>query len=305
MQIDYDQLAKKFFEQFNGNLRTISIKEFTDEFKIYAEQNKAVKTCEGIKLVIKHLLGFYPATREVNSIETKDAEKFLYHLKKNAPLGVYNYHRTLKAMFNKGVEWNYLRNNPFAKVKLPKRQEKRPAYITTEELEKVLEKIKQQAIKDVVQISFYSGLRLGEATFLKWKNISLYHNAINIGDESFSTKSRKSRSVPFHPKVKEIIERLKNESKVQKENYLFRKTGNQPFTKDYISKKFKKACKDAGIDEAIHYHSLRHSTGSLLAQKGVSLYTIQKILGHSNPAVSQIYAHMQIDTLREAINKIS
>ena len=205
MQIDYDQLAKKFFEQFNSNLRTISIKEFTDEFKIYAEQNKAIKTCEGIKLVIKHMLGFYPETREVNTIETKDAEKFLYHLKKNAPLGVYNYHRTLKAMFNKGIEWNYLRNNPFTKIKLPKRQEKRPAYITTEELEKVLEKIKQQVIKDVVQISFYSGLRLGEATFLKWKNISLYHNAINIGDESFSTKSRKSRSVPFHPKVKEII----------------------------------------------------------------------------------------------------
>ena len=85
---------------------------------------------------------------------------------------------------------------------------------------------------------------------------------------------------------------------------MFRKTGNQPFTKDYVSKKFKKACKDAGIDAAIHYHSLRHSTGSLLAQSGVSLYTIQKILGHSNPAVSQIYAHMQIETLREAINQI-
>jgi len=305
MKLDYDQLAKKFFEQFNGSIRTITLKEFTDEYKVYAEQNKAGKTCEGINLVVKHLLGFYPAIREVSTIEPKDAEKFLYHLKKNAPLGVYNYHRTLKAMFNKGAEWNYLRTNPFSKIKLPKRQEKRPAYLTTEDLEKVLVKIEHQAIKDVVQISFYSGLRLGEATFLKWKNISLKHNTLNIGDDSFTTKSRKSRSIPIHPKVKEIIERLKNENKNQNENFLFRKKGNQPFTRDYISKKFKKACKVAGVDESIHYHSLRHSTGSLLAQKGVSLYTIQKILGHSNPSVTQIYAHMQIDTLRDAINQIN
>ena len=84
----------------------------------------------------------------------------------------------------------------------------------------------------------------------------------------------------------------------------FRKNGNQPYTRDYVSKKFKKACRDAGIDETIHYNSLRHSTASLLAQSGVSLYTIQKILGHSNPNITQIYAHMQIETLREAINQI-
>lgn len=305
MQFDYDQLAKKFFEQFNGRLRNINLKSFTEEKLAYSEQNKAPKTYEGEKLVVKHMLKFYSPLRELNTIDEKDAEKFLLHLKKNAPLGVYNYHRTLKAMFNKGVEWNYLRSNPFSKIKLPKRQEKRPAFLTADDLENVLEKIEKQVIKDIVQISFYSGLRLGEATFLKWKNISLTHNTINIGDESFTTKSRKTRSIPTHPKVKGIIERLKSENKNQKENYLFRKKGNQPFTRDYISKKFKKACRDAGIDESIHYHSLRHSTGSLLAQKGVSLYTIQKILGHSNPSVTQIYAHMQIDTLREAINQIN
>lgn len=305
MQFDYDQLAKKLFEQFNGKIGSKNVESFTEENLAYSEQNKAPKTYEGDKLVTKHLLKFYSPIRELNTIDEKDAEKFLLHLKKNAPLGVYNYHRILKAMFNKAVEWNYIKTNPFLKLKLPRRQEKKPAFITQADLESVLEKITQPAIRDIVQISFYMGFRLGEATFLKWKNVSFNHNAITVGDESFSTKSRKSRSVPIHPKVKEIIERLKNENKNQKENFLFRKKGNQPFTRDYISKKFKKACRDAGIDESIHYHSLRHSTGSLLAQKGVSLYTIQKILGHSQPSVTQIYAHMQIDTLREAINQIN
>ena len=304
MQIDYDQLAKKFFEQFTGNVKSINIKEFTDEYLAFSKHNKAEKTFEGEKLVVKHLLGFFSPIKELNTIELKDAEKFLYQLKKNAPFGVYNYHRALKAMFNKGIEWNYIKVNPFTKIKLPKRQEKKPAFITKDELEKILVKIEHQVIKDIVQISFYMGFRLGEATFLKWQNISLNNNTINIGDESFSTKSRKSRSVPMHPKVREIVDRLKNEGKNQKEYYLFRKNGNQPYTRDYVSKKFKKACRDAGIDETIHYNSLRHSTASLLAQSGVSLYTIQKILGHSNPNITQIYAHMQIETLREAINQI-
>lgn len=305
MQIDYDQLAKKFFEQFNGNVKAISIKDFSDEYLAFSEQNKAEKTFVGDKLVGKHLLGFFSPIRELNTIDEKDAEKFLLHLKKNAPLGVYNYLRTLRAMFNKAIEWNYLRNNVFVKIKLPKRQEKNPEYLTVDELTKILEKIDKQIVKDIAEISFYTGLRLGEATFLKWKNISLNTNTITIGDDSFTTKSRKSRSIPIHPRVKGIIERLKDGCKNKKDDYLFRKTRNQPFTGSYISKKFKKGCRAAGIDEAIHYHTLRHSTGSLLAQKGVSLYTIQKILGHSSPTVSQIYAHMQIDTLREAINQIN
>ena len=305
MQFDYDQLAKKFFEQLNGNLKTITLVEYTTEYQSFVERNRALKTCEGVKLVSKHLLEYYPPIKEINSIELKDAEKFIDSLKKKAPLGVYNYLRTLRAMFNKAIEWNYLRNNVFVKVKLPKRQEKNPEYLTVDELTKILEKIDKQFVKDIAEISFYTGLRLGEATFLKWKNISLNTNIITIGDDSFTTKSRKSRSIPVHPRVKEIIERLKDGSKNKKDDYLFRKTRNQPFTGSYISKKFKKGCRAAGIDEAIHYHTLRHSTGSLLAQKGVSLYTIQKILGHSSPTVSQIYAHMQIDTLREAINQIN
>lgn len=305
MKFDYEELAKKFFEQLNSNAKTVTLEDFTSEYISFVERNRALKTCEGVKLVSKHLLEYYPPIKEINTIELRDAEKFIDSLKKKAPLGVYNYLRTLKAMFNKAIEWNYLRNNVFVKVKLPKRQEKNPDFLTVDELIKILEKIDKQFVKDIAEISFYTGMRLSEATFLKWKNISIGANTITIGDDSFSTKSRKSRSIPIHPRVKEIIERLKDGRKNKKEDYLFRKLGNQPFTGSYISKQFKKGCRAAGIDEAIHYHNLRHSTGSLLAQKGVSLYTIQKILGHSAPSVSQIYAHLQIDTLRDAINQIS
>lgn len=306
MKINYEEFAKQLMQQMNPNSKHISIDEFTKEYISFVEKNRALKTCEGVQLVTKHLLAFFPPIKDINTIELRDAEKFIDALRKKAPLGAYNYLRSIKAMFNKGIEWNYLRNNPFGKVKLPKRQEANPTFINANELEKILSKIEKQFVKDITEISFYSGMRLGEATFLKWGNISLNQNTITIGNENFTTKTRRTRSVPIHPRVKEIIERLKGVKKQNnKDEFLFRKKGNQPFTASYISKQFKKACRDAGMDEAIHYHSLRHSTGSLLAQKGVSLYTIQKILGHTKITTTQIYAHLQIDTLREAINQIN
>lgn len=256
-------------------------------------------------LVIKHLLAFFPPVKEINTIELRDAEKFIDAIKKKAPLGVYNYLRSIKAMFNKGVEWNYLRSNPVSKIKLPKRQETNPTFINVSELEKILSNIDKQFIKDIAEISFYTGMRLGEATSLKWQSVSMINDSITVGNENFTTKTRRTRPIPMHPRVKEIIERLKKGSKNKKDDYLFRKNGNQPFTRDYVSKKFKKACRDAGIDENVHYNSLRHSTASNLAQKGVSLYTIQKILGHTKFSTTQIYAHLQIDTLRDAINQIN
>ena len=77
-----------------------------------------------------------------------------------------------------------------------------------------------------------------------------------------------------------------------------------PYSTDYVSKSFKKACRAAGIEENIHFHSLRHSTASLLVQGGKSLYVVQNILGHASINTTQIYAHLQLETLREAIDSL-
>ena len=82
---------------------------------------------------------------------------------------------------------------------------------------------------------------------------------------------------------------------------MFCKENGKAFTGDYVSKKFKRACKAAGMDKAIHFHSLRHSFASNLAQKGVSLYVIKELLGHSSISTTEIYSHLNMDSLKEAI----
>ena len=55
------------------------------------------------------------------------------------------------------------------------------------------------------------------------------------------------------------------------------------------------------MDKGFHFHSLRHSFASNLAQQGVSLYTIKELLGHSSISTTEIYSHLNMETLREAI----
>ena len=85
---------------------------------------------------------------------------------------------------------------------------------------------------------------------------------------------------------------------------MFCKADGKKYTGDHISQSFKRACKAAGIESSIHFHSLRHSFASNLVQKGVPLYTIKELLGHSSISTTEIYSHLNMETLREAVKKL-
>lgn len=86
--------------------------------------------------------------------------------------------------------------------------------------------------------------------------------------------------------------------------YVFCKKDGSKYCGNYVSRKFKNACIAAGIENEIHFHSLRHSFASTLVQKGVPLYTIKELLGHSSISTTEIYSHLNMETLREAIGKL-
>ena len=70
---------------------------------------------------------------------------------------------------------------------------------------------------------------------------------------------------------------------------------------DDPSKHFKKAIRDAGLNDKIHFHTLRHSFASRLIQKGASVFVVKELLGHEDIKTTQIYSHLQTQNLVEAI----
>ena len=70
---------------------------------------------------------------------------------------------------------------------------------------------------------------------------------------------------------------------------------------DYASKKFKVAVREAGLNDNIHFHTLRHSFASRLIQKGASVFVVKELLGHEDIKTTQIYSHLQTQDLIDAV----
>ena len=65
-------------------------------------------------------------------------------------------------------------------------------------------------------------------------------------------------------------------------------------------KSFSSLAKNAGIED-FHFHDLRHTFATRLAQKGVDIYKISKLLGHASITMTQRYTHHCLESLREGI----
>jgi integrase/recombinase XerD len=244
----------------------------------------------------------------------KDVEKFVLYLQQKVKKPVSSsrgegyrvYYRTIKAAFNKAKDWGYVKENYFQKVKLPKKQQVNPMFIKSDQLLVICDHLKNETIKDIVVFAFYTGMRLNEIVNLRLKNVDLQNKVITVGDDCFTTKGRNQRFIPISDEALTSILSQRERKIVFQMNkaYLFCKDDGKRFTGDYISKKFKLACKIAGADQSIHFHSLRHSFASNLVQKGVPLYTIKELLGHSSISTTEIYSHLNMDSLREAISKL-
>lgn len=281
----------------------ITLRVFVDEYSNLIKQNRSRAYHYSVVHSLRHLTDFFGLQRAIQSIGLKDVENFLTYLQRKVVKGYRVYYRTLKAAFNKAIDWGYIKDNYFIKVKLPKKQKVNPAYIDERQLALICKQIDVDTARDVSILGFYTGMRLNELVNLTWRNVNLMTRILTVGDEDFTTKGRNQRYIPICDEALEVLtKRVPKVHKVHNDkSYVFCKPNGLPFTGDFISKRFKSACKAAGTDKAIHFHSLRHSFASNLAQKGVSLYTIKELLGHSSISTTEIYSHLNMDTLKDAI----
>jgi site-specific recombinase XerD len=296
----------------------VTLRVFIEEYKNIIQHNRSSSYLRSVVVALNYLVDYFSITehrpglqKSIASIDLRDVENFLIYLQQKVSKGYVVYHRNLKAAFNKAKDWGYVKENYFTKVKLPKRQKLAPAFVNSDQLSAISNQIKNEVVKDVVAFAFYTGMRLDEIVNLRWKNVDLQNRTITVGDDSFTTKGRNQRFIPINNALTSILSLRERKRKIfsikhtdDNRDFVFCKENGEKFTGNYFSKNFKKACKAAGLDNAIHFHSLRHSFASNLVQKGVPLYTIKELLGHSSISTTEIYSHLNMETLREAIAKL-
>jgi site-specific recombinase XerD len=303
--------ATKFFRKFKKEILQPDAKEsnkllseFFCEYYGYVLASKSLKYSKSVKLSFSQLLNF---TGELSLYElnVRMLEQFITESFVRSQSATHLYYRTLKAAFSKAVDWEYLFDNPFKKIKPPKQSRNFPTFITLDEFESIITHTGNEVMTTIFTIAFYTGMRLGELANMKWSWIDFQSKTIKILNHvSFNTKSKQARVIPMHLLVSESLQKMFNNLKPEKDDFVFSKTHKVKFNDDYISKSFKKTVRKANLGDGIHFHTLRHSFASGLVQKGVSLYVIKELLGHQDLKTTQIYSHLEQKHLFEAIFKL-
>ena len=86
---------------------------------------------------------------------------------------------------------------------------------------------------------------------------------------------------------------------------VFHDTQGKPMKEGTVSQRFKRYVRRAGLNDKLHFHSLRHSFASGLVMSGVSLYQVQKLLGHSTSRTTEIYSHLLPQQLHKEVNGLA
>jgi integrase len=285
--------------------KPILFSKLAEQFLEYAISNYPKKTYDVYKAALTRFQGIC-GDIVLNKITAKHWDTYrIKRLEKVKPVSVNIELRTLKAFLNTIVRWGDLEQSPFNKQPFATVPESSPVFFTKEDFQKLLNVIKQAWLKEAVVFTVLTGLRRGELINLRWQDVDLQRRVLIVqSNPTFKTKQGKKRTLPLNETAFHLLT-LKHSHSIGE--YVFMHNGKQ-IAEDWISQLFKRAVKDkeAGLNEKLHWHSLRSSFASWLVIDGVSIYAVSKLLGHSSVAITQKhYAHLATENLHNDVNKIS
>jgi integrase len=243
-----------------------------------------------------------------------DFDVFLRNIKityKNAPPKklmqntIWKYFKNMKTYVNLAINKDLMnvQQYPFRKFKV-KQGESTKVFLTPEEIDQMQdlvltgENLKHQYIKDLFMYSVYTGLRFSDVLSMQKREL------IAIGGNTWlikkMEKTDESVRIPiytiFNGKPIEIINKYNRFDTV----FCFEQITNQ-----YANRTLKILSGLAGIDKVITFHTARHTTATYLLYKGVSLTTVQKVLGHKKIATTQIYGHIMDNTIEKELTAVN
>ena len=181
----------------------------------------------------------------------------------------------------------------------PKIDNQKTEVLSEQQLNKLLQVLHNEPNRSAASfmlLALSTGMRRGALMALKWSDIDFESGFIKLrGDVA---KKRKTERIPMSPSTRDILKTIQNIDSGSE--YVFPgKNGGQRKEFRRIANRIKKEA--ALPDDFRPLHGLRHVFASYKASSGgVDLYTLQKLLTHSSPQMTQRYAHLNDERLKQA-----
>ncbi len=200
-----------------------------------------------------------------------------------------------------------IKEDPSELLSSPKLGRKLPTFLTIEEIDSLqnaidLSKPEGHRNKAIIETLYSCGLRVSELTNLKFSDLFFEEGFIRV-----IGKGDKERLVPVSKSVKKeldlYVDGWRNEIPIVKgnEDYVFLNRRGKALTRVMIFTIVKNLAEAIGLSKNISPHTFRHSFATHLIEGGANLRAIQEMLGHESITTTEIYTHLDMSYLREAI----
>lgn len=188
------------------------------------------------------------------------------------------------------------------------RKEKLPRFFPEKDLEAVLDHLAEDgsvaalAMRDAVLFAVGTGLRRGELCALRWDAVDLADNVVRVAHtDDASPKSGRERIVPLVGDALGVVARRSSCLSIDAPPFVFPGRGGGKLAGDYVGKRFAEYRKRAGLRDGLTFHGLRHTFGTYSVMRGMDVYQLKEIMGHSDVKTTMIYAKLRPVSLRPAM----
>lgn len=196
-----------------------------------------------------------------------------------------SYFGCFRGALNAAVREDIIGENPInrlnsdEKIKMP---ESKREYLTIDEVKTLIgTPCRREDIKSAFLFSCYCGLRISDVLALKWKNVDCTGEQWHI-----SIVMQKTRQPLYLPLSMQARKWMPGRDGATEEDSVF---STLP-CEDTCNVQIKPWVKEAGITKHVTYHVSRHTFATMMLTLGADLYTVCKLLGHTDVKTTQIYA---------------
>jgi len=252
---------------------------------------------------VKHLKTYCDANTTFKDIDSDFLEGFKEYLL-NEPLtksktklsqnAALSYFSKVKAAINQAFDDKIINDNPAKRVHGIKPEESKREYLTLDELKKVVKAdCRYEVLKRAFLFSCLTGLRWSDIQKMKWSELQKYNEGWRL-----TFNQQKTKGLQYLDISAQAATYLSKPGKPDERVFIGLRYS------DYMNVEITKWMLKAGITKDITFHCGRHTFAVLQLEMDTDIFTVSKLLGHSDLRTTQIYAKIMDEKKREAVNKI-
>lgn len=235
----------------------------------------------------------------IDKITTKIVDEIRYEKEKTLkPQTVKHILNMLTRTINFGVKKGYIPQPDTQKFRVdkPKFENTKTEIMTDEQLKKYLKALDEEEDQDsaaFLRLALFTGMRRGALIGLKWADIDFKAGLITLTAEH--AKNNKTAYIAVSEEALDVLKTLTRSSE-----YVF--PGRDGGQRENFRRMARRVKEKAGLPADFRpLHGLRHNFASRLASSGkVDMYTLQKLLTHESPEMTQRYAHLSDEAMKRA-----